>query len=89
MSIIAWIVLGLASGFIASKIVSGAGSGILMDLVLGVLGAVLGGVLFRFLGEPGVTGFNLWSALVSTTGAVLVLLAYHALSSPGTRRRRR
>ncbi len=89
MSIITWIVLGLISGFIASKIVTGAGKGILVDLLLGVVGAVLGGAVFRFLGEPGVTGLNLWSILVSITGAVLVLGAYHALSGPGTRTRLR
>ena len=50
MSILAWIVLGLIAGFIASKIYVGSGQGILMDIVLGIVGAVVGGYLFDMLG---------------------------------------
>ena len=80
MSILAWIVLGLIAGFIASKIYVGTGQGILMDIVLGIVGAVVGGYLFDMLGQTGITGFNIWSMLVAIVGAVLVLWIYHAVS---------
>ena len=79
MSFLAWIVLGLISGFIASKIVNKSGSGAVMDIVLGVVGAVVGGWLFNTIGHVGITGLNLYSILVSVVGAVVVLLVYHAL----------
>lgn len=79
MSFLAWVVLGLISGFIASKIVSKTGQGVLMDIVLGIVGAVLGGWLFNTIGHTGVTGLNLYSILVSVVGAVIVLFIYHAL----------
>ena len=79
MSFLAWIVLGLISGFIASKIVNQSGSGAAMDIVLGVVGAVVGGWLFNTIGHYGITGLNLYSILVSVVGAVVVLLVYHAL----------
>ena len=80
MSILAWFVLGLIAGFIASKIYVGTGQGILMDIVLGIVGAVVGGYLFDMLGAGGITGFNIWSMLVAIVGAVLVLWIYHAVS---------
>ena len=79
MSILAWIVLGLIAGFIASKIVNKSGEGILLDVVLGVVGAVVGGYIFQMLGHAGVTGLNIYSLLVAVIGAVLFLLVYHAL----------
>jgi uncharacterized membrane protein YeaQ/YmgE (transglycosylase-associated protein family) len=80
MSIITWIFLGLISGFIASKVVTGSGRGIFRDMVLGVLGAFVGGVMFQIIGRTGVTGFNLWSVFVSAIGAIAVLVVYHAIS---------
>ena len=80
MSILAWIVLGLIAGFIASKIYVGTGQGILMDIVLCIVGAVVGGYLFDMIGQTGITGFNIWSMLVAIVGAVLVLWIYHAVS---------
>lgn len=80
MSILAWIVLGLISGFIASKIVNKAGEGTLLDIVLGIVGAVVGGWLFNTFGHMGVTGLNLYSILVAVIGAVIVLVVYHALA---------
>ena len=78
MGIIAWLVLGLIAGFIASKIINKTGEGLVLDIVLGVIGAFVGGFVFtRFLGEPGVTGFNLYSMFVAVIGAVIVLLLYH------------
>jgi uncharacterized membrane protein YeaQ/YmgE (transglycosylase-associated protein family) len=79
MGIIAWVVLGLIAGFIASKIVNHTGSGILIDIVLGVVGALVGGFLFSMFGAVGVTGFNIYSMLVAIVGAVVVLWLYHAL----------
>jgi uncharacterized membrane protein YeaQ/YmgE (transglycosylase-associated protein family) len=77
MSIIGWIVLGLIAGFIGSKIVNRQGSGIILDIVLGVVGALVGGYLFEVAGHAGVTGFNLYSMFVAIIGAVVVLVVYH------------
>jgi uncharacterized membrane protein YeaQ/YmgE (transglycosylase-associated protein family) len=79
MSIIAWIVLGLVSGFIASKIVNRTGEGIILDIVLGIVGAVAGGFLFNLVGATGVNGFNLWSMFVAVIGAIVVLTIKHAI----------
>jgi len=79
MSILGWIVLGLIAGFIASKIVNKQGEGILLDIVLGIVGAVVGGWLFAQFGGAGVTGFNLYSMFVAVVGAVVLLIIYHAL----------
>ena len=80
MSIIAWLVLGLISGFIASKLVNKTGEGLVLDIVLGVVGAVVGGFVFSlFFGATGVTGFNLYSMFVAVVGAVLVLIVYHMI----------
>jgi uncharacterized membrane protein YeaQ/YmgE (transglycosylase-associated protein family) len=79
MSILAWIVLGLVAGFISSKLVNKTGEGILLDIVLGVVGAVVGGYVFQMFGHSGVTGLNIYSLLVAVVGAVLFLLIYHAL----------
>lgn len=85
MSIIAWIVLGLIAGFIASKIVNKSGEGVILDIVLGVVGAVVGGWLFSALGMSGVSGLNIYSLLVAVIGAVVVLFAYHAITGRGPR----
>jgi uncharacterized membrane protein YeaQ/YmgE (transglycosylase-associated protein family) len=82
MSILAWIVLGLIAGFIASKIVSGSGQGMLLDIALGVVGAVVGGYLFSAIGATSVTGFNLYSMFVAIVGAALALWIYHAVVGP-------
>jgi uncharacterized membrane protein YeaQ/YmgE (transglycosylase-associated protein family) len=79
MSIIGWIVLGLIAGFIASKIVNKQGVGVILDIILGIIGAIVGGFLFVQFGAVGVTGFNLYSMLVAIVGAVVVLLVYHAV----------
>ena len=80
MSFIAWIVLGLIAGFIASKLVNKSGEGMLLDILLGVVGAVVGGWLFRRFGMPGVTGLNIYSILVAAVGAAVFLIVYHALT---------
>jgi uncharacterized membrane protein YeaQ/YmgE (transglycosylase-associated protein family) len=79
MSILAWIILGLLAGFVGSKLVNKQGEGLFLDIVLGVVGAVVGGWLFNKFGAVGVTGLNLYSLLVAVIGAVVVLLVYHAL----------
>ena len=80
MSILAWIVLGLLAGFIASKIVNKRGEGVFLDVILGVVGAVVGGWLFSAFGMARVTGLNIYSLLVAVIGAVVVLVGYHALT---------
>lgn len=79
MSILGWIVLGLIAGFIGSKIVNKTGEGIFLDIVLGIVGAVVGGWLFTAFGAHGVTGLNVYSFIVAIIGSIVVLLAYHAL----------
>jgi uncharacterized membrane protein YeaQ/YmgE (transglycosylase-associated protein family) len=81
MSIIAWVVLGLIAGFVASKLVNKSGDGILLDIVLGIVGAVAGGWIFNAFGAAGVSGVNLYSLFVAVVGAVIVLVAYHAIRS--------
>jgi uncharacterized membrane protein YeaQ/YmgE (transglycosylase-associated protein family) len=80
MSIIAWILLGLVAGFISSKIVNHSGQGVIIDIVLGVVGAFVGGFLFNIFGATGVTGLNLWSLVVATLGAIAVLVVKHAVT---------
>jgi uncharacterized membrane protein YeaQ/YmgE (transglycosylase-associated protein family) len=84
MSILAWVVLGLIAGFVASKLVNKSGEGVLMDIVLGIVGAVGGGWLFNQFGQPGVTGLNLWSVIVAVVGAVVILVLYHAVTGRRT-----
>jgi uncharacterized membrane protein YeaQ/YmgE (transglycosylase-associated protein family) len=79
MSILAWIVLGLIAGFIGSKIVNKSGEGVILDIILGIVGAVFGGWVFTRFGAAGVTGLNLYSLLVAVVGSVLFLVIYHAI----------
>lgn len=81
MSVIVWIVLGLIAGFIASKIVNRTGEGLIRDILLGIVGALVGGWLFRAFGMHGVTGLNLYSLVVAVAGAIVFLLIYHLLFS--------
>lgn len=80
MSVIGWIILGLIAGFIGSKIVNKSGAGMLMDIVLGVVGAIVGGLIFSFFGATGVTGFNIYSLIVAVIGSIVVLWIYHAVT---------
>jgi uncharacterized membrane protein YeaQ/YmgE (transglycosylase-associated protein family) len=79
MSIVAWIVLGLIAGFIASKIVNRQGQGLILDMVIGIIGAFVGGWIMTKLGESDITGFNLYSILVAIGGAIVLLVAYHLI----------
>jgi uncharacterized membrane protein YeaQ/YmgE (transglycosylase-associated protein family) len=79
MGIISWIVLGGLAGWIGSMLVNQTGEGLFLDIVLGIIGAVVGGWLFTTFGVTGMTGFDLWSLLVAVVGAVIVLAIYHAI----------
>ena len=78
MSILAWIILGLIAGFIGSKLVNKSGEGFILDIVLGIVGAVVGGWVFSLFGAAGVSGLNLYSLFVAVIGSVVFLLIYHA-----------
>jgi uncharacterized membrane protein YeaQ/YmgE (transglycosylase-associated protein family) len=81
MSIVVRIGLGLLAGFTANRLVNNSGEGLLLDILLGVVGSMVGGSLFYLVGATGVTGLNIWSLLVSVIGAVVVLLCFHAFKS--------
>ncbi len=81
MHILYSIIMGGIAGFIASKIVNRTGSGILLDIVLGIVGAVVGGFLSEKLGLGGAQDFGLvWFLFVSVVGAIIVLLIYRAVA---------
>lgn len=80
MSLLGWIVLGLLAGWIGSHIVDNGGKGPMLDIVLGIVGALVGGFIFSALGAVPVTGFNLYSLFVAVVGSVVVLVLYHALA---------
>ena len=80
MGLISWIILGLIAGFIASKIVKRTGSGMILDIFLGMIGAAVGGLIFSgIFGMAGVTGLNIWSFIVSVIGAIVVIWIYEAV----------
>lgn len=79
MGIISWIVVGLIAGFLGSKIVNKTGEGLIRDIILGIVGAFVGGWIFTALGAAGVTGVNIYSIFVAVIGAIIVLVAYHAI----------
>lgn len=80
MSIFAWIILGLIAGYIGSKIVDSQGKGLWLNMALGIVGAIVGGIIFSAFGAGGVTGVNLYSIIVAVIGAIMVLWIYHAVS---------
>jgi uncharacterized membrane protein YeaQ/YmgE (transglycosylase-associated protein family) len=79
MGIISWIVLGAIAGWLGSMIVNKTGEGLFRDIVLGIVGAIVGGWIFSAVGSTGVTGFNLWSLFVAVVGAIVLLMLYHAI----------
>jgi uncharacterized membrane protein YeaQ/YmgE (transglycosylase-associated protein family) len=79
MSFLAWIILGLVAGFVGSKIVNKTGEGLFLDIILGIVGAIVGGWLFSMFGAHGVTGLNLYSFGVAIVGAIVVLVVFHAI----------
>jgi uncharacterized membrane protein YeaQ/YmgE (transglycosylase-associated protein family) len=85
MGVIGWIVMGLIAGFIGSTLVNKRGEGALMDILLGIVGAVVGGWIFHAVGSPGVTGFNIWSLLVAVVGASVFLIVWHMIRGTASR----
>ena len=79
MSILAWLVVGLIAGWIASMIVNRRGEGFLGDILVGAVGAFVGGFLFHLFGRAGVSGINIYSIIVAAVGAIVVLLIWHGL----------
>jgi uncharacterized membrane protein YeaQ/YmgE (transglycosylase-associated protein family) len=86
MTLFTWILLGLVAGFIASHLVNHHGEGIVLDVLLGVVGAIVGGWVFNMLGMAGVTHLNLYSIVVAVAGSVLFLVVYHAIRRGMSRR---
>jgi uncharacterized membrane protein YeaQ/YmgE (transglycosylase-associated protein family) len=80
MSILGWIFFGLVAGFIASRVVNRRGEGCILNVALGIVGALVGGFIFTGIGGHGVNGFNLYSMVVAIVGAIVVLLLFHALT---------
>lgn len=81
MGIIAWLILGAVAGWIASLIMkTDAEQGAIANIVVGIVGAVIGGFVFNLLGGSSVNGFNLYSLLVATVGAIILLAIYKALT---------
>jgi uncharacterized membrane protein YeaQ/YmgE (transglycosylase-associated protein family) len=79
MGFFAWIILGLIAGFIGSKIVNHQGEGVFLDIILGIVGAIVGGWVFSALGGHPVSGVNLYSLFVAVIGSIIVLFLWHAL----------
>ncbi|WP_085833078.1 GlsB/YeaQ/YmgE family stress response membrane protein [Clostridium merdae] len=74
MGILAWIIIGALAGWIASKFMdTDASMGAFANIVVGIVGAMIGGFIMNMLGGVGITGFNLWSLLVSVIGSVILL----------------
>ena len=80
MTVLGWIVFGLITGFVASRIVNQRGQGCILNVVLGVVGAFIGGLIFTSIGGSGITGFNVYSMFVAIIGAIVVLITYHAIT---------
>jgi uncharacterized membrane protein YeaQ/YmgE (transglycosylase-associated protein family) len=79
MSLISWLVVGLLAGWIGSMIVNRRGEGLIMDILLGVVGAFVGGYLFHLFGHAGVSGINIYSIFVAAVGSAVVLFIYHVI----------
>jgi len=81
MDILSWIVVGVIAGFLAKAVMPGEGpGGVLGDLVIGIVGALIGGWIMHSLGSAGATGLNLWSIFVAFVGAVVLLMILRAVT---------
>lgn len=78
MGIILWVIFGAIAGWIAD-IVMASDHGLIEDVILGVIGAFIGGFVMNYFGQPGVTGFNIYSIVVAVIGAVIVIFLGRAL----------
>ncbi len=77
MGIISWILVGLIAGLLAKWIMPESGpGGFIVTVLIGMAGASIGGFIVRILGGAGATGFNVWSILVATLGAIVLLFLY-------------
>ena len=83
-SILAWIIVGGIAGWLASLVVKGGGMGVIMDVVVGIVGAIIGGALLSLLlpGSFSFTGFNFTSLIVAFVGSVVLLLVLRAVTGP-------
>jgi uncharacterized membrane protein YeaQ/YmgE (transglycosylase-associated protein family) len=87
MGILIWIIVGAIAGFAASKVLTGSGMGLLWDIVVGIVGAFLGGWLAGLVGIPVSTGtFTVSGLLAAFVGAVLLLVVFRALTHRGALR---
>lgn len=85
MGIIAWIVVGLIAGALAKLILPGDDpGGIIVTILIGIVGAFVGGFVFSLFGGAGMSGFNIWSILVATVGAIILLLVYRLIAGSRT-----
>lgn len=81
MGIIAWLILGALAGWLASLVMkTDEQQGGLANIIVGIVGAMIGGFVFGLFGGSSVTGFNLYSLLVATVGAIILLAIYRALT---------
>ncbi len=81
IGVISWIAIGIIAGILAKLIMPGRDpGGFLLTIVIGMAGAAIGGFVLRILGGVGVTGFNLWSIVVATLGAVILLAIYRLIA---------
>jgi uncharacterized membrane protein YeaQ/YmgE (transglycosylase-associated protein family) len=77
MGLISWVVVGLIAGLLAKWLMPGSWpGGIIITILIGMAGASLGGFIFRLLGGTGATGFNVWSILAATLGAIILLFLF-------------
>ena len=83
MFYLSWVLVGLVAGFLASKIVNQHGESVFTTILLGIVGALVGGYLFQLAGINGMTGFSAWSLLLATAGAVLLLTANYLIGRRG------
>ena len=88
MNLVGWIVVGLVAGLLARWVVKDERSGCIYTMVVGVLGALIGGALMHASGHKGINEFDLRSILVAAVGAVLLLLLLQAIGGRSIRRRR-
>jgi uncharacterized membrane protein YeaQ/YmgE (transglycosylase-associated protein family) len=88
MGILTWIIVGLIAGALAKLIMPGDDpGGIIVTIIIGIVGAFVGGFVFSLFGGSGVTGFNIWSLLVATVGAIILLAIYRAVAGGRTAHR--
>lgn len=85
MGVIAWIILGALAGWIASLVMkTDAEQGAIANIIVGIVGAILGGFIVGLFGGSSVTGFNLYSLAVSVLGAIVLLFFYKMLTGRRT-----